>query len=195
MTYAYGSCPTSYNYKDFVKHLAPVLPKDDLVFSHKGSDEWRKNHNRIPFELFKNICHWKSPRRTRLVCGNAKQRVNKQWKKALRCLNAPRFNNDAIICALNELTDLDGVGLPTASALLTAWSPKKFGIIDRKVCEVLYGKERYISPKLYVDYRQKLLDLKKEHKELKECTLRQIELAIWHYNAIQETGETSRKES
>ena len=80
-----------------------------------------------------------------------------------------------------------------ASALLTAWNPEEFGIIDKNVCIVIYGEEKKITPELYVEYIKKLRKLKQNHKELKNCAIRQIELAIWHYYRIQEQGTARRK--
>lgn len=120
------------------------------------------------------------------MCENTQELVNSKWKEALSHIN-DNLNDDSIKIALNSLSELNGVGIPTASALLTAWNPMQFGILDFKVLKVLKMKELY-SGSSYVDYRKKLLELKKLHSELSRCTLRQIELALWHYYSIQETG-------
>jgi len=195
MVYAYGSSPVNgYDYNDFVRHIAPVLPKDDEVFLYRHSHEWRENSNKIPVVLFKNICHWKSPRPfKKYVCKNKALEINKRWQNALQQLEDTPFQDNAIKKALKELTELKGVAVPTASALLTAWNPDEFGIIDFKVLKVLVidGPANIDS---YTEFRNRLLKLRKELK-LDNCSLRQIELAIWHYYPIQNADEKKRPEN
>ena len=193
MVYSYGSPPMGdYNYISFVRHLAPKLPVDDQVFLHNDSTQWRNNHNQIPLELFRNICHWKSPRRFQRVLQNTADHVNGQWQNALQGLNNPSYEAQSIRNAFSRLTKLvDGVEVRTASALLTAWNPAEFGILDYKVLEVL-GMPRTYSVGTYLEYRNRLLELQVQHAELEDCALRQIELALWHYYPIQKTGQTTR---
>lgn len=195
MLYAYGSSPVNgYDYNDFVRHIAPVLPKNDKVFFHDNSLIWRNNHNGIPLDLFRNICHWKSPRRFRNVYNNNENNVNRLWENALQQLKRPPFQAIAIKRAFKELRKLEGVAVPTASALLTAWNPDQFGIIDFKVLFVL-DLPKSTSMSNYVTYRQKLVDLKHAQPELKNCALRQIELALWYYYSIQDAGTTERPDN
>ena len=185
MLYNYGSPPTEgYDYVSFVKHLAPALPKNDNVFFYEESLQWRKNKNKIPLALFQNICHWKSPRRFQKVLQNTAERVNEQWQNGLQGLNNLPYEAQAIQNVFNQLTKLDGVKERTASALLTAWNPTEFGILDYKVLEVLDIQRNY-SVKTYLEYRNRLLELKAKYIELNDCALRQIELALWHYYPIQ----------
>ncbi len=194
--YYYGSRPANnYDYKDFVKHIAPVLPKDDKVFFHKNSLEWRNNRDEIPLELFRNICHWKSPRLfSKYLLNNTADEVNERWRNALQKLDKLPFQDDAIMHALDELVVLDGVAVPTASALLTAWNPDQFGIIDFKVLAVL-NQSKDKNTANYVTYRKELLELKNKQKELNNCALRQIELALWYYYSIQDAGTRTRSDN
>lgn len=190
MAYEYGSPPEpQYDYRCFIKHLAPHLPKDDKVFFHEGALEWRANHNAMPLTLFKNICHWKSPRPFGRVCANTADEVNERWRRALTRLHREPFQDDDVAVALAELTQLNGVEVRTASALLTAWNPKQFGILDFKVLKVLDLPQNQYSPQSYIAYRRRLLELRDELPELHACALRQIELALWHFYAVQEIGD------
>lgn len=194
MAYEYGSSPVNgYGYMDFVKHIAPVLPMDDRVFFHHDSLQWRNNHNGIPLELFRNICHWKSPRRFGKVCNNEINNVNRLWENALQQLGNPPFQSEAIENALMELTELNGVGVPMASALLTAWNPDQFGMIDFKVLAVLNLQNINVAG--YITYRNRLLELKDTQPELNDCALRQIELALWHWYPIQNAGIKERPDN
>jgi hypothetical protein len=192
MEYSYGSKPQKkYGYMDFVKHLAPVLPKNDKVFFYENQLDWRDNHKKIPLELFKNICHWKSPRPFQNVLKNTAKRLDENWRNALQGLNEPPYEAQSIRNALDHLIILDGVAVPTASALLTAWNPAEFGILDYKVLKVLDMPGSY-SITNYLAYHNRLLELQTQHTELKNCALRQIELAIWHYYSIQESDKRQR---
>jgi len=189
--YCYGSPPKNCGYLDFTVYLAPLLPSDDKVFFWDNSLEWRKNHNSIPFDLFKNICYWKSPMQCRLVRNNKEREVNERWKYALGTLNKHSFNDESIESALKKLAELKGIRIPRASALLTAWNPNQFGVIDYKVAKIFEIKT-VDSEKSYVKFRRKLLELKNNNEQLNGCSLRQIELAIWHYYSIQEAGSNKR---
>lgn len=186
--YNYGSKPAgNYNYKWFIKSIAPILPKNDRVFFYNDQLKWRNNSKEIPLELFRNICYWKSHRRFKKVLENKKCEVNDRWQKVRQYLSKAPFQDNSLRCAFNELIQLRGVGVPTASALLTAWNPNEFGIIDFKVLKVLsIGETANISS--YLKLRNRLLKLRKELK-IDNCSLRQIELAIWYYYPIQNTGE------
>ena len=187
--YKYGSgAIEGYNYKCFVKTIAPILSKDDRVFFYKGHLDWRRS-GKMPLGLFRNICHWKSPRPfKRYVQKNTVLQVNRAWRTALRLLIDKSFQDEDIEKALNELIKLKGVAIPTASALLTAWNPDEFGIIDFKVLNVL-GIDKTPNSSLYTKFRNRLRKLREE-LEISNCSLRQIELAIWHYYPIQNTGKT-----
>jgi len=194
MVYNYGSRPVDgYDYRCFVKHLAPVLPKDDKVFYYEGTLKWRSNINGIPLALFQNICHWKSPRRFDKVLENKAVEVNARWREALRELNQSSFSDKGIKRALGKLDKLDGVGIPIASALLTAWNPEQFGIMDFKTLAVLNMPQRD-SLRSFIAFRAKLLELK-DQPELKNCALRQIELALWHYYPIQNADQKKRPDN
>jgi len=187
--YDYGSPPVSnYTYRNFIQHLAPALPKNDKVFYHRESLQWRNNLNKIPLDLFRNICHWKSRRRFEKVLKNKDRKVNAQWSSALQQLNQSEFSDEGIDAALKLLVELDGVAVPTASALLTAWKPEQFGIIDFRVRHVLDMPNNTS----YVVFRSKLLQLQQE-LQLDNCNLRQIEMALWHYYPIKMEGKNSRR--
>ena len=192
MVYEYGSAPPpEYNFKTFVRTIAPVLPENDRVFFNNNSLDWRNTLDQIPLALFRNICHWKSPRPFNRVRNNRAETVNKQWNKALQQLANQPFNDRGIKYALKQLTELKGVSIRTASALLTAWNPREFGIMDFKTLKVLAMGESD-SRKRYVEFRSRLLELRNELPELKKCAIRQIELALWHYYPIQEAGRKKR---
>lgn len=194
--YYYGSRPAeNYTYKDFVCHVAPVLPVNDQVFYWQGSLKWRSSNN-IPLDLFRNICHWKSHRRFKLVLNVLDKEVQECWQKVLERLNQQELQEENIKGALQELIRLRGIGIPIASALLAAWNPWQFGIADFRTLIVLDkrqdGEGKDISIPDYIDFRNKLLQLRQDHDELHACALRQIEFALWHYYPICKSGHGER---
>lgn len=81
---------------------------------------------------------------------------------------------DKIIEAIKKLTELDGVGISMASAIL-AMKFSNFAIIDRRVLRAL-GKRNWLknykhSPEVYEDY---LIQLRLEAKK-KKMKLRKLE--------------------
>ncbi|MCX5637475.1 MAG: hypothetical protein NTX52_07260 [Planctomycetota bacterium] len=196
MKYSYGSHPIgNYTCIDFVRYLAPVSPVNDQVFYWQGSLQWRDNDN-IPLDLFKNICHWKSQRRFRLVLNVQDNELQERWRAALRHLNQQELQDENIQGALQELIRLQGIGIPMASALLTAWNPRQFGIVDFRTLVVLGMRQddarNGISIPDYINFRNNLLRLQQDHNELHACALRQIELAFWHYYPICRSGYRNR---
>lgn len=196
MLYYYGSRPVeNYTHEDFVCHLAPVLPVNDQVFYWQGSLQWRDNNN-IPLDLFKNICRWKSHRRYDLVSETLDNEVQKRWQAVLGHLNQQEIQDENIQGALQELSQLRGVGIPIASALLTAWNPRQFGIVDFRTLVVLGMRQDDARNGIfvgdYINFRNELLQLQQGHNELRDCAFRQIEMALWHYYPVCKSGHRDR---
>lgn len=73
---------------------------------------------------------WKSPRPKQRYLGNSEEKIISISKKVL----ATKFEKRKI----ELLTSLDGVSIPTASAILTLVDPQNYGVIDIRVWQVLY---------------------------------------------------------
>jgi hypothetical protein len=80
-----------------------------------------------PFEFFE-ICEWKSTRTKTLVRRNAPERIKEVSRIAFSCSEDLR---PSILCLL------DGVRIPTASAILSIWDPERFTVYDIRVCDAL----------------------------------------------------------
>ncbi len=89
----------------------------------------RKKRNLTKPELIK-ICRWKSPRAIRYIASNREKRIMKITKAAF----AARSERDKLAL----LTDLNGVSVPMASAILTLTNPKRYGVIDIRVWQLLF---------------------------------------------------------
>lgn len=83
-------------------------------------------------ELIK-VCRWKSPRTIRLIKSNSEKAIRSRTKKAFTTRSEQR--------KIELLTSLNGVSLPMASAILTLTNPKRYGVIDVRVWQLLYAME------------------------------------------------------
>ncbi|MBU2053105.1 MAG: hypothetical protein KJ721_02585, partial [Nanoarchaeota archaeon] len=91
---------------------------------------------------------------------------------------------DKIKEAVEKLLNLQGVGVPIASAILSMKFPEKFAIIDNRVIKNL-GKDEWLktylsSPETYEKY---LLLLRKESEE-KSVSLREFERNLFESDSI-----------
>jgi len=81
-------------------------------------------------EEFLEMGMWKSPRPKQRYLKNSEEEIISISKKVL----ATKFEKRRI----ELLTSLNGVSIPTASAILTLIDPKSYGVIDIRVWQVLY---------------------------------------------------------
>src|SRR6185295_13433294 len=79
---------------------------------------------------FLAICRWKSPRATRHYMKNSPARIRRQ--------SAMAFASRSERARFEALTALDGVGTPMASAILTLTNPRRYGVIDIRVWQLLF---------------------------------------------------------
>jgi len=77
------------------------------------------------------ICRWKSPRALPHIKSNYTATVRSITQRAL----STRSEQKRIEC----LTALRGVNLPMASAILTLIDPKRYGVIDIRVWQLLFA--------------------------------------------------------
>ena len=79
------------------------------------------------------VCHWKSARAIHLIKRNSAACVQTATRLALATRSERR--------RLEALTSLDGVSVPMASAILTLLHPRRYGVIDIRVWQLLYALE------------------------------------------------------
>lgn len=77
------------------------------------------------------VCHGKAPRAMRLIKANSPTQVRAATNAALRTRSERR--------RLEALTSLKGVSVPMASAVLMLLDPKRYGVIDIRVWQLLYS--------------------------------------------------------
>ena len=79
---------------------------------------------------FLRMCSWKSPRPRHLYQSNSSARI--------RSVSIKLFAAESERGKIELLTSLKGVGIPTASAILTLTDPQAYGVIDIRVWQLLY---------------------------------------------------------
>ncbi len=138
-------------------------------------------------EEFLQICYWKSPRNIRYACLNDKEKIESAFELVLGYTDE--------IGKIIILDDLDGVGVKTASAILTLINPENYGVLDMWVWRLLccYGifNRRHSGTGLTYDdwyeYEEKLRDwrdwARKNVNDGESITARNIEKTLFLYAA------------
>jgi hypothetical protein len=99
-----------------------------------------------------------------------------EWRKVEAALQAVVNTTDyTLLDTLKILDDLSGVGLPVASAVLTAVHPDRFTVIDRQAYKALRVPFRNPSHSEYL-YYLKFCRGKAEHYRV---SLRDFDRALW----------------
>jgi hypothetical protein len=122
-------------------------------------------------EILEKIVMWKSARRVKLIQANTDNEIEEALCVAAKA-RGPRV-------AIGVLMGLCGVGLPMASAILTAINPDDYTIIDFRAMEAL-GVADFSSDRNFY-----LLKYLPECKRLanEACTsLRMIDRALWSWS-------------
>lgn len=103
-----------------------AYPEDDIV--EKLS--YVKVKGYMTKKEFLEICMWKSPRPKRFYERNTPEKIKKISSEALNAVSESH--------KIKILTELAGVRIPTASAILAITNPERYGVIDIRVWQTLY---------------------------------------------------------
>lgn len=162
---------------DYTNGDGPLLGDSDPCFPHAGDGIRARGFARRG-EVHA-IARWKSPRRANLVKENPDDVVEAVTGVAFALMgSAPK-------CATKLLAVLDGVSIPTASAILTVVDPQTFGIIDRRAWGAVgqwypgqFPEKRYYQFRAseYLRYLQKIRGL----AESSGLSCREVDMALWH---------------
>ena len=160
-----------------------LLGDDDPRFPRAGDEIRARGYTRRP-ELYE-IARWKSPRRANLVNENPDLVVHEVTEVAITLMDCtPGY-------AVNVLTVLKGIGIPTASAVLAVVDPKNFGIIDIRAWRTLsqwcpnhfhWKDSSSFSAKDYLCYLKAIREL----AEASKLSCREVDMALWHIGAGEE---------
>ena len=119
-------------YESVAALLANELTRDDTPDTRQLIRDLRvvRQRGHLTQREFLAICRWKSPRSIRYCLKNSPARIRRHSATALASRDErARFE---------ALTALDGVAAPTASAILTLTDPRRYGVLDIRVWQLLY---------------------------------------------------------
>jgi hypothetical protein len=115
---------------------------------HDIAEEWLPQlglnaHERGHFtrDEFLRVCKWKAPRAQWRYRANDERAVANATHAAISARS-----DDARLRKL--LTGLKGIRVPIASALLAAFDPEKFGVIDVRAWQALFGSSLFCVGKV-----------------------------------------------
>jgi hypothetical protein len=148
----------------------------------------RLRHVRVDKELsrgeFLDICYWKSPRSIRRCEKNSARLVEQTAQKV--------FATRSEEAKIELLTALDGVSIPTASAILTLTDPVNYGVIDIRVWQVLHALGSVTSnpggQKFTFEHWHQFLQILRHHARRLNVTVRQIELTLFKLHLDHQSG-------
>ena len=110
------------------EHLCLIEDNSTVSLTRELREARRRGYLRTS-ELEK-ICRWKSPRALGYIRSNSAAAVRAATHAALSTRSERR--------KLDALLSLSGVSVPMASAVLMLLDPKRYGVIDIRVWEVLH---------------------------------------------------------
>jgi len=139
-------------------------------------------------EELEKVCRWKSPRAIRLIKRNSATRVRTATRLALATRSERR--------RLEALRALDGVSVPMASAILTLLNPRRYGVIDIRVWELLYAlgevTKKSGSGFNFNNWYQFLMKLRYFAKKLR-VGARDIERSLFYAHKANQKGTLYRR--
>jgi len=174
--------------KNFVQLIASYVDYEDVLF--KDVEGCRERGYLTKLEFLK-LCYVKSPRRFGECKKNTPGKIKNWTKKAFTI----KMTDEERVKKLIR-PNLNGVRIPTASFILSAWNPIEYGTYDYRMRQVLekYKIEDFERPdnkNMLRWYLAELKLLRKWRDEFKLKAARQVEYALWRYQSI---GEVSSKE-
>ncbi|GAB3937422.1 hypothetical protein GCM10027614_15620 [Micromonospora vulcania] len=121
------------------------------------------------------VVRWKSPRSITYIDRNSDSDIEHLTRIALA---APERLRRRILCLL------DGVGVPIASALITACEPSVFTVIDYRAIETLRAHSELSQQPNCTSYLQVCRDLANRV----ETDLRTLDRALWQWSKARPPG-------
>jgi hypothetical protein len=173
-------------YRDLATLLATELTRGDTPDTVQLIEDLRVVRQRgyLTKREFLAICRWKSPRSIRHCMKSSFARIRRQSAIALAS-RSEQVRFEALIA-------LDGVGAPTASAILTLTNPRRYGVMDIRVWQLLFefGSVR-TKPGgagfTFGEWHLYLMTLRDHAKQL-GATVRAVEYSLFLYHQRVQEG-------
>lgn len=133
---------------------------------------------------FLRMCMWKSPRPQRHFMANSEDLIIS--------ISQQVFVTTCEAARIDLLTNLRGVGIPVASAILTLTNPRTYGVLDTRVWQLLYLYKTVSVKPLGTNFSTE--DWLKYIEELRRwanefnVSARAIERTLYEYHKKLQTG-------
>lgn len=151
-----------------IKKYIELYDTESYLFKVIGPNVKKRGY--FLFEEFYKICMWKSARQKQRYIKN-KHSIERISKDAF--VEVDERRKMEILCKLN------GVSIPTASALLTIVYPERYAVIDVRCLETLKKEgchiSKYPSPRAWLKY----LDIMREWAKENIVTPRELDMALF----------------
>jgi hypothetical protein len=143
----------------------------------------RRRGHLTPAEL-ELVCRWKSPRAIWQIRRNSRSAVRSRTALALR---TPDEREKVVV-----LTGLKGVGIPMASSLLMLLDPRRYGVLDIRVWQLLHEHGHVGSnPRgrgFNVDHWIEFLAVVRDLAAALRVSVRRAELALFEAHRLRRPG-------
>jgi len=130
------------------------------------------------------ICRWKSPRALQLIKSNRPATIKRLTQAA--------FNTRSEREKLETLRQLKGVSIPMASAIMTLIWPERYGVIDKRVWQLLHDLGSVTKNPSGVNFTfdnwYSLLCKLRYHAKQMKVSVRAVEHTLFEYHKIVQTG-------
>jgi hypothetical protein len=133
---------------------------------------------------FLAMCRWKSPRAIGRCQANSAQLIREVSRRV--------FLTKAEAQRLELLTSLAGVGIPTASAILTLTDPRRYGVIDIRAWQELYRlgavQDRAGGQGFRTEHWLQYLGILRQQARALGASVRQVEYSLFAFHQLRHEG-------
>ena len=164
------------------RHLTTEEDEDTLRLCRRLSRARRRGY--LTSSELEAVCRWKSPRAIWHIRANRPARVRAATGAALAARGEAR--------RMAALLDLDGVSVAMASAILTLLDPRRYGVIDIRVWQLLHAagtvsRNREGASLREANWREFLAVIRHFAKKL-QVTARDVERALFDAHRAYQRG-------
>jgi len=167
----------------------PIAEEDPQTAKIIRRLEHVKSDGELSRGEFIDICYWKSPRSIRRCERNSSSTIEKVSRKVFETRNEER--------KIDLLASLQGVSVPTASAVLTLTNPKNYGVIDIRVWQLLYALQSVETNPggqgFTVSHWLQYLQILRHQAKRKKLAVRLVELTLYKFHQGHQTETLYRR--
>ena len=169
----------------------PIVDEDPVAAKIIRRLSHVKRNQELSRGEFLDICYWKSPRSIR--------RCERNSASSIEGIISKVFRTKSEQTRLELLTSLQGVSVPTASAILALTNPKRYGVIDIRVWQLLYALKSVTSRPTGQGFTFKhwyrYLRILRHHANRLKVSVRLVELTLFRFHQNHQVGRLYKQAS